>query len=185
MILLILFYFAVVVLAGILVVFGIGSYLRSREISAPEDQKQFGDPQTLRPLFAPSEEGIRALERQEMAEARKVQIDAAAAEVRKRSERARQSLNEWRAEPDRRTLGELLRRAVESENAEIFSEVSENVIKTWHDKSLEGVTAAEMADLLDSHFRLLPQQERAAGALFWLKQEIAGLRREPERRSAR
>jgi hypothetical protein len=36
---------------------------------------------------------------------------------------------------------------------------------------------------LDSHLRILPQQERLSGAIFWLKQEIENLRRKSEAKS--
>jgi len=68
--------------------------------------------------------------------------------------------------------------ASESENAKIFSEISENVIKLWRENRIENLEARDLADLLDSHFRTLPQQERTSGELFWLREEIENLRRE-------
>ena len=173
-----------VIAAGLLIAFGFSFYLRSRQISAPEDQKYFADPPNFRPLFAPSEEDIRALERAEneaeKEHARENEREAGRQALLEKSALAKEFRSIWLNAPDRRGTAELLRLASMGENAETFSEISENVIKVWQDEKITGLTAADLADLLDSHFRLLPQQEMASGALFWLKQEIAALRREPE-----
>jgi hypothetical protein len=84
----------------------------------------------------------------------------------------------WSAAPDRKRTIELLFLAAQSENAKIFSEVSESVLNLWRENRIENLTAHDLADLLDSHFRILPQQERTSGAIFWLKKEIERLRAE-------
>ncbi len=176
MILLILFYLVVVILAGMLIAFGFSFYLKSRQISAPEDQRHLADPARFRPLFAPTEEDIRALEGEEKARAAESARAAAEDVLLQKTETAQRYFAGWQNAPDKRTIGTVLQLAVESENAKTFSEISENVIKIWQDKKIAGLVAADLADLLDSHFRTLPQQEMASGALFWLKQEIAALR---------
>jgi hypothetical protein len=184
MILLILFYLAVVIAAGLLIAFGFSFYLRSRQISAPEDQNYLAHPQNFRPLFAPSEEDIRALEsaekEAEKQRARENEHENERQALLEKSGLANEFKRIWLNAPDRRGAAELLRLAGESENAETFSEIAENVIQVWHDEKIAGLKAAELAALLDSHFRLLPQQEMASGALFWLKQEIAELRLKAE-----
>jgi hypothetical protein len=178
MILLILFYVAVVILAGMLIAFGFSFYLKSRQISAPENQRYLTEPPEFRPLFAPGEEELRALENEEKARAAESARAGAADVLRQKAETAQRYFAGWQNTPDKRTIGTALQLAAESESAKTFSEISENVIKTWQDKKIAGLAAADLADLLDSHFRTLPQQEMASGALFWLKQEIAALRRE-------
>jgi hypothetical protein len=186
MILLILFYLAVVIAAGLLIAFGFLFYLKSRQLSAPEDQRLNlypPDPRNYRPLFAPSEEDIRALEQAEKERALEAEREGAGEALRKKSVLANEFQAVWSSAPGRRQTAELLRLAAESESAETFSQIAENVLKVWQEKRIEGLTAADLAGLLDSHFRILPQQERASGALFRLKQEIAALRREPEKKS--
>jgi hypothetical protein len=185
MILLILFYVVLVIAVGLLIAFGFSFYLRSRQISAPEDQRLNlypPDPRIYRPLFAPSESDILAFERadekvkQERAQEEKLR--AAENEFAVKTEHTGTLFRVWTKAPDGKRLGGLLQAAAETESAEFFSEISTNVIQIWHSKKIAGLTAADLAALLDSHLRLLPQQEIASGALFWLKQEIAALRNE-------
>lgn len=183
MILLILFYLAVVIAAGLLIAFGFSFYLKSRQISAPEDQNYLADPPEFRSLFAPDDEELRALEREETARLSEEKRAAAKDILLQRAETARKFCADWQNAPEKRTTGTVLQLAAECENAEIFSQTAENVIKVWHNERIEGLTAAELADLLDSHFRILPQQEMASGAVFWLKQEIAALRAEPNKKA--
>ena len=181
---LILFYLAMVIAAGLLIVFGFSFYLRSRQISSSEDQRinlYPPDPELYyRPLFAPGEDEIRALERAgkeaEKEQARETGRQSAQTEAAEKARAAQDFLAEWRKAPDKKRAGRLLLIAAQSERAEIFSEISKNVIQVWHENKIAGLKAADLADLLDSHFRILPQQELVSGALFWLKQEIATLR---------
>ncbi|MBS1794158.1 MAG: hypothetical protein JSS81_09905 [Acidobacteria bacterium] len=134
----------------------------------------------FRPLFEPTEDEIRAFERAEQA-----RLDAARAEERRRIADARigetrEFAKSWSLAPDRKGTIELLFRASQTENAEIFSEISENVLQLWREHRIENLTALELADLLDSHFRILPQQERTSGAVFRLREEIGRLRARSE-----
>ena len=132
----------------------------------------------FRPLFQPTEDDLRAAEREEKALAEAKKADEARRILEEKAEKASEFEKEWELAPDRKRTIELLFLASESENAEIFSEISENVIKLWRENRIENLTAQDLADLLDSHFRILPQQERTFGAAFWLKEEIQRLRRE-------
>lgn len=130
----------------------------------------------LRPLFAPTEDELRAFERTEKAlsQAKKAE------EARRISEEKAGKVSEfekaWSIAPDRKRTIEFLFLAAESENAKIFSEASEKVIDLWRENRIENLTAHDLADLLDSHFRILPQQERTSGAIFRLREEIERLR---------
>lgn len=185
MILLILFYLAVVIAAGLLIASGFFFYLKNRGLSASQDQRinlYPPDPRVYRPLFAPSESDAVAFERagekarQELAEKEKRR--AAKQEFMNRMESVNALFRDWAEAPDAKRLGELLQAAAGTESAGFFSEISTNVIQVWNDKKIAGLTAADLAALLDSHLRLLPQQEIASGVLFWLKEDIAALRKE-------
>jgi len=131
-----------------------------------------------RSLFEPTDDELRAQTREE-----KAQLDAKkAAEARRilveKAEKVSEFEKTWSTSPDRKRTIELLFLASESESAKIFSDISENVIKLWRENRIENLTARDLADLLDSHFRILPQQERTSGKLFWLKEEIQRLRAE-------
>jgi hypothetical protein len=185
MILLILFYLAMVIAAGLLIAFGISFYLNSRQISAPEDQRYITGTPNLRPLFAPSADDVREQEHiareAEKELGREKEREAHRQELSEKVARAKDFQAVWQGAPERSSAGELFRLAAMTGSVETYSEISKNVIQIWHDKKIAGLTAAELAGLLDSHLRLLPQQEMASGALFWLKQEIAALRNEAEK----
>lgn len=134
--------------------------------------------ENYRPLFAPTDDELRAQTREEKAKTEAKKADEARRILIEKAEKATEFEKVWRAAPSRKRTIELLFLAAASESAGIFSEISENVIKLWRENRIENLTARDLADLLDSHFRILPQQERTSGALFWLKEEIRNLRRE-------
>ena len=114
-----------------------------------------------------------------------MQIEAKKADAERRIlarkiEKVSEFEKNWRVLPDRKKTIELLFLASQSENAKTFSEISENVIKLWRENRIKNLSASDLADLLDSHFRTLPQQERTSGIGFWLKEEVKNLRSESE-----
>ncbi|HVE55685.1 MAG TPA: hypothetical protein VNB22_02590 [Pyrinomonadaceae bacterium] len=136
--------------------------------------------ENFRPLFQPTHEELRAFEREENARIKAKEAEKVRRILVEKTEKAFEFEKIWRDLPDRKKTIELLFLASESENAKTFSEISENVIQLWRENRIENLTALDLADLLDSHFRTLPQQERTSGALFWLKEEIRNLRRKSE-----
>lgn len=150
---------------------------RNSKLLEQNPPKNF-EAESFRPLFAPTDDELRAIEREEKALAAAKKADEARQVLIEKAEKATDFAGEWRLAPTRKGTIELLFLAATSESAEIFSEISENVIQLWRENRIENLTAPDLADLLDSHFRILPQQERTSGALFWLKEEIQALRRE-------
>ena len=154
---------------------------RERQALPPaKDPRRFDVPPVYHSIFEPTDEEIRALETEE-----KRQLTANQAEETRLI--AEQNLAEiydyrkvWRESPDARTTAELLRRAAENGNAAVFAEIAESVIKLSRENEINNLSARDLAELLDSHFRLLPQQERTSGAIFRLKEEIAELRLKSE-----
>lgn len=134
--------------------------------------------QSFRPLFQPTEDEIRAFEREEQARADAKKAESARQILIAKAEKMTELEKSWSAAPDRNGTIELLLRASESENAKIFAQTADKIIKLWRENRIENLTALDLADLLDSHFRILPQQERTSGAIFRLKQEIESLRSE-------
>lgn len=172
-----------VIIAGLLIAAGFSFYLKNRRLSGPENQRinlYPPDPRIYRPLFEPSESDLLALERADekakQERGRKEKRLAAEKEVAAKTADTSALFTQWAEAPDIKRLGELMAVAAGTESAEIFSEISKNVIQIWHNKKIAGLRAADLAALLDSHLRLLPQQEMASGALFWLKEDIAALR---------
>lgn len=183
MILFTIIFFVMVVAIGASAVLGFSFYLRrqSKRLQT-KNQPLFQEPPRYRPLFAPTDEEIRALEREEKSrQAAKIEDEIRQAKEEK-IKLARDFQKIWQNRPNTGNTIEFLRFAAESENAEIFSETARNVLNFWNDKKIDNLSAQDLADLLDSHLRTLPQQERASGILFWLKQEIESLRRKSEER---
>lgn len=169
--------FTILVVLSAVAVFAVYAKRRNSNLLEQNPPKNLEAPH-YRPLFAPTEDEIRAFAREEKLRAEaKVAEDARRILVEK-AEKASEFEKDWALTPDRKKTIELLFLAAASENAKIFSEISENVIKLWRENRIENLTAQDLADLLDSHFRILPQQERTSGALFWLREEIERLRRE-------
>ena len=182
MILFTIIFFVMVIAIGASAVLGFSFYLRRKTKQLKEqNQTLFTEPPRYRPLFAPTDEDIRALEMEE-----KLREDAKVKdEIRQAKENkiklARDFQNTWQDQPNKGKTIEFLRLAAESEDSETFSETARNVLNFWNDdKKIDNLSAQDLADLLDSHLRTLPQQERASGILFWLKQEIQSLRRKSE-----
>jgi hypothetical protein len=136
--------------------------------------------ENYRPLFAPTEDELRAAAREEKAAIEAKKADDARRMLVEKSEKVTEFARQWRLAPDRKRTIELLFLASGAESARLFSEISENVIKLWRENRIENLEARDLADLLDSHFRILPQQERTSGAGFWLKEAIERLRKSEE-----
>jgi DNA polymerase III gamma/tau subunit len=138
----------------------------------------------LRPLFEPTEEDIRAFEREEKQknlakiEAEKRQI------LQDKAENAKKNLEVWRKNPSKLNTVDLLKLASESESSEIYQEIATEIIKEYKNNVIENFLADDLIQLVESHFWLLPPQERTSGVKFWLKEETASLRLESENKLA-
>jgi len=84
MITFILIFFAAVIAAGLFSVLGFAFFLKRRNKSLETtDQKQFGEPPPYRPLFAPTDEEVCLLEREEQSKREAERIWRAASDQRK------------------------------------------------------------------------------------------------------
>ena len=123
----------------------------------------------LRPLFAPDED--------EMAREQRDQADAIAKEdQRLETEKRLANFNEfrqtWRESPSRTNTIELLLRTSQMESGEIFSDTVDEILHTRP----AGLSAEDIANLIESHFWLLPQNERTPGVTFTINRDVAALR---------
>ena len=128
--------------------------------------------ENLRPLFAPDDEELRALEREErkMLEARDVELREKEREKMLASfEEFRQT---WRELPSRANTVELLFQASELELGEVYLDTVNELLHTRSDV----FTDDEIAQLIESHYWLLPQSERTPGVTFTINRELAALR---------
>jgi hypothetical protein len=181
MLLFIIFFFVMIIAVGaVATVLGLSFYLKRRTHSLAAINRQQFDESPPRSLFEPDADELRSIER----ENEKHLLAKIVAQERhlkaEKVENVRLFQEKWQNAPDKKTTAELLSVAARSESAEIFSEISESVIEMWRAGGIENLTAPDLADLLDSHFRFLPQQERTSGAIFWVKREITKLRSRSE-----
>jgi hypothetical protein len=167
------------VLAGIAAAFWLVRYANRPALGHPHsDRISIPEPQNLRPLFEPTEEEMRAFERgrlEKEAAERRAAEDAAREE---QETKLRRLLSAWRSEPGTQNAIDLLEHAAAVGEAEAFAEAAEEILKSSNEQGVGGLSPSELAALVGSHMRLLPQAERSSGALFWLKEEMARLRRE-------
>jgi len=128
--------------------------------------------ENLRPLFAPDDEELRALEREEL----KMLQEQGAAEREKERQKTLASFEEfrqtWRELPSRANTVELLFRASELDNGKLYLDTVDELL---HKRS-DVFTDEEVAQLIESHFWLLPQSERTPGVTFTINRELAALR---------
>lgn len=181
MLLFIIIFFAMVIVVSVSTVAGFSIYLKRKNKSLESNnQKQFDDAPPVRSLFEPSDEELRAEKRQAQIKFEAERKETEQKILLEKAKEWREFEQIWRREPTRQNTVGLLRLAAQSDSAEVFSQTAENVIQKFLHEQIGNLTAEDLADLLDSHFRILPQQERISGALFWLKQEIENLRRKSE-----
>jgi hypothetical protein len=132
-------------------------------------------PLNARPLFAPTDDELRREADED--QARVIAKREYAARARSRAA-IDDALSAWRSAPEISNAAQLLNVAVEHGLDDDFSRAAHEVIGHFHASGIAGLTRDDLADLLESHIRLLSPQERISGAIFWLKQEVADLRTE-------
>jgi len=134
--------------------------------------KRHVDGENLRPLFAPDNEELRALERAEEESANAQAVENARLDAEKALARFEEFRQTWRESPGRTNTVELLVRAAELGSSETYLETVNELL---HKRS-DAFNDDELAQLIESHFWLLPQSERTPGVTFTINRELAALR---------
>ena len=115
---------------------------------------------------------LRALEREEL----KMLQEQGAAEREKERQKTLASFEEfrqtWRELPSRANTVELLFQASELERGDVYLDTVDELL---HKRS-DVFDDDEIAQLVESHFWLLPQSERTPGVTFTINRELAALR---------
>jgi len=132
------------------------------------------DASQFRPLFMPSEEDLAAVEREKQ--------DAIDAELRENERRTREKKlanfeefrQTWRTSGKKENAGELLTRAVEFQDGEVFLESVKTILD---ERQKIELSDEDLAQLIESHFWLLPAQERTPGVTFTINQELKTLQK--------
>jgi len=133
----------------------------------------FEPPPNARPLFTPSDKELREESAAKLVREIARREHRASAELSYRFEKA---VNDWRGMTDARNAAELLAVAAATGRYGDFDRAAGEILGVFCKSGIPGLSASGLAALIDSHYRLLPADERSSGALFWLKEEVARLR---------
>jgi hypothetical protein len=128
-------------------------------------------------LFQPTEEDIRAFAKAEKEADKAKTEEAKRMESEEKISKVTKFMSVWRELPSRRNTLELLYVASQSENGNVYNDVAKSVLESWKNGKINDLSAEDLAQILESHFWLLPSEHRTSGINFGLNQEIASLRR--------
>jgi hypothetical protein len=150
--------------------------LAFKNFDPSKNQKKF-NPKNFRGLFQPTEEDIREFEKAEKEAAQAKTDEVKRLESAEKLSKVAEFMQIWRELPSRRNTLELLYIASKSENGEVYNDAAKSVLASWHKGEINDLSAEDLAQMLESHFWLLPTEQRTSGNSFGLNQEIADLRR--------
>ena len=142
-----------------------------RDLIESNQPKNLTDTQ-LRPLF-PAEEEVHSVEEMDDDAIDAEPVDETREKKLAKLEDLRQT---WLANPNKKDAASLLLMASECSSAAIYSDVVHEVVREWNMKRLDGISAATLATLIETHLWLLPQSEKVSGEAYVVKQEISNLR---------
>ena len=128
----------------------------------------------LRPLFEAVEEEVRSGNEDRDAIVAEPVDDAREKTLAKLEE----LIHTWGENPTKRDAVTMLVLAAETASADIYSSVVQQVVREWRAGRIDGLSSADLAELVESHLWLLPVGEKTSGAGFVIKQEISTLRSE-------
>lgn len=172
--------FLFIILTIISAVITISLLSKSRKTLNSSEIKEIQETKLFRSLFELDEEELRALEREERTRLNTLEEQKREDLLVEKTERVYEFQKIWIGEPNRKNTVGLITLVSQSENGKLFFETAQNVLNFWKENRIGNLSAKDLADLLESHFQTLPQQERASGASFRLKEEIAELRLKSE-----
>ena len=150
---------------------------RTKHSSEMLERPAIAGAENFRPLFEPSKEELLA---EQTENERLVMLEKQAeADRQKQSvvDKSEHELSAWIASPDRSKTIMLLSGAAKSENENIYITACKEVLRIWRTGSVGDLSANDLAQLMESHYWLIPAEKRTPGASFLIKEEIAGLRR--------
>ena len=172
-----LFFLTIFLLVLAAVALAIAARRSRRERYLPDHDPLNIDASRFRPLFAPSDEDLAAVERekQDVIDAEQRENDRLARE--KKLANFAEFRQTWRASEKKENVADLLTRAAEFKDGEVFLETVKTILDERQNVSLSN---EDLAQLIESHFWLLPANERTPGVTFAVNEEIAALRRRSE-----
>ncbi len=165
-----------VVLAAVVSIAVLLNFKKNRQTLSPNNPKELEMPK-FRSLFEPDEAEIRAFELEEKAKETAKKLEEFNQQLAEKSGKVREFQTVWQDLPNKKNTIELIQIASQSESGEIYSAVATEILEFWKEGKIVDLSAHDLADILESHFWLLPSEQRTSGVKFGLHQELAGLRR--------
>ena len=142
----------------------------------PSASNNLFNPKNFRGLFQPTEKELRALEKAEKeAESAKTE-EAKQLELQEKISKVEEFKSVWRDSPTKRNTIEILYLASESGVEKVYVDTATLVLDVWNSVKIENLSTSDLAQLLESHYWLIPTKNRTSGVSFGLNQEIASLR---------
>lgn len=132
------------------------------------------DASRFRPLFAPSEEDLLAVEREKQDAIDAEQLENARLVREKKLANFAEFRQTWHTSEKRESVAGLFARAVEFQNGEVFLETVKTVLDARQSLDLSD---EDLAQLIESNFWLLPANERTPGITFTVNQELKTLQK--------
>jgi hypothetical protein len=126
----------------------------------------------LRPLFAPTDEELRVETVRTQKQEREAELKIIADFRRQKELEFVNELDQWKTEPSAAGIADLLKRA---DNGELYADAAEAANQAFQTGKLGGIAASEFAQLLESHFWLIPAEERTPGVSYRIQTVLSSL----------
>jgi flagellar motility protein MotE (MotC chaperone) len=147
--------------------------------SLSESTNRFLPVEDFRPLFEPTAEELRAVEREEAAVEKEAEAEKDREEREKELDKFRKLRQTWRASVNKTNTVEIIYEASRTASADAFAETLADVSEAWAAGAIKDLSSDDLAQVLESHFWLLPKSERTPGLSYALREQIANLRKQP------
>jgi hypothetical protein len=165
----------VLILAAITLAF-VARLSRRETRYLPDDNPLNIDASRFRPLFAPTEEDLANVEREKQAEVEAELEQNNRLEHEKKLANFDEFRQTWRSSVNKVNTVELLTRAAEFQSGEVFLETVKVILDERRKGHVADITDEDLGQLIESHFWLLPANERTPGVTYTINQELAALR---------
>ena len=131
------------------------------------------EPSHLRPLFMPSDEDLRADELEAQKALKAIETAEKEAEDHRRVVDFHARLDRWKAKAAKEDIADLLNSV--HDNGTLLADAAESICGEWDNGRLD-LSESSLAQLIESHFWLVPAEKRTPGVSFRIQRLLSGLR---------
>jgi len=148
-------------------------YRRENHDRLLDPARDFVDHSHLRPLFMPSDQDLRADEAETQARLKAIESAEIEAEDHRREIEFRDRLDRWKTAPAKIEIAVLLNSV--HNNGTLLAEAAEGICEVWDNGRLD-LSGNDLAQLIESHFWLVPAENRTPGVSFRIQRLLSSLR---------